>query len=155
MDAKYNSYINFYQEGKYQIAAHQYTRVIALVDGYFKDEEKEKRDPLKLAGHLNLAACHLKLNSNFKCIKECEKVCTCSFLYFSILKTSMQLFWVFYSTVFRDSHSLIIHAVKSQLMTTICMVHTIFKRSWILAVVLKSSWIWLSPWKVLYFFIRS
>ena len=45
-----------------------------MLDGYFSDEEKEKRDPLMLAGHLNLAACHLKLNNNFKCIKECEKV---------------------------------------------------------------------------------
>ena len=27
-----------------------------------------------LVGHLNLAACHLRLNNNFKCMKECEKV---------------------------------------------------------------------------------
>ena len=34
------------------------------------------------------------------------------------------------------------------------MVCTILKRSWILAVILTSPWIWLGPWKVLSFFIR-
>ena len=65
---------SFAQEGKYSIALQQYLRVVRLLDGYFNKEEKEKRDPLLLVGHLNLAACHLKLNNNFKCIKECEKV---------------------------------------------------------------------------------
>lgn len=64
----------FPQEGKFNIALEQYVRVVRLLDGYFNNEEKEKRDPLMLAGHLNLAACHLKLRNNFKCIKECEKV---------------------------------------------------------------------------------
>lgn len=62
------------QEEKFGIAVEQYGRVVRLLDGYFSNDEKEKRDPLLLAGHLNLAACHLKLNHNFKCIKECEKV---------------------------------------------------------------------------------
>ena len=62
------------QKGKYKVASQQYARVVQLLDGYFSNEEKEKRDPLLIAGHLNLAACHLKLNNNFKCIKECEKV---------------------------------------------------------------------------------
>ena len=62
------------KEGKYSIALQQYLRVVRLLDGYFNSEEKDKRDPLLLVGHLNLAACHLKLNNNFKCIKECEKV---------------------------------------------------------------------------------
>ena len=64
----------FPQEGKFGIAIQQYVRVVRLLDGYFSNDEKEKRDPLMLAGHLNLAACHLKLHNNFKCIKECEKV---------------------------------------------------------------------------------
>ena len=65
---------SFSQEGKFGIALQQYARVVRLLDGYFSNEEKEKRDPIVLAGHLNLAACHLKLRNNFKCIKECEKV---------------------------------------------------------------------------------
>lgn len=64
----------FQQEGKYTIASQQYNRVVQLLDGYFTKEEKEIRDPLLLVGHLNLAACHLRLNNNFKCMKECEKV---------------------------------------------------------------------------------
>ena len=56
------------------MAYQQYHRVVQLLDGYFKDDEKAKRDPLLLTGHLNMAACHLKLKNNFKCIKECEKV---------------------------------------------------------------------------------
>jgi len=65
---------SFSQEGKFGIALQQYARVVRLLDGYFSNEEKEKRDPILLAGHLNLAACHLKLRNSFKCIKECEKV---------------------------------------------------------------------------------
>ncbi|XP_068672059.1 peptidyl-prolyl cis-trans isomerase FKBP4-like [Montipora foliosa] len=63
----------YFKKGKYKVASQQYARVVRLLDGYFSNEEKEKRDPLLIAGHLNLAACHLKLNNNFKCIKECEK----------------------------------------------------------------------------------
>lgn len=63
----------YFKEGKYAIASQQYNRVVQLLDGYFTKEEKEIRDPLLLVGHLNLAACHLRLNNNFKCMKECEK----------------------------------------------------------------------------------
>lgn len=73
MDVKFFDWFVL-QEEKFGIAVEQYGRVVRLLDGYFSNDEKEKRDPLLLAGHLNLAACHLKLNHNFKCIKECEKV---------------------------------------------------------------------------------
>jgi len=45
-----------------------------MLDGYFDEEEIKKTTPIKVAGHLNIAACHLKLGNNFKCIKACEKV---------------------------------------------------------------------------------
>ena len=60
--------------GKYSIALKQYDVVVKILDGYFNKEEKKRRDPLKLAGHLNLAACQLKLQNNFKCVRECQKV---------------------------------------------------------------------------------
>ena len=64
----------FTKDAKYDIALKQYNVVIKLLDGYFTDEEKKKQAPLKLAGHLNLAACQLKLQNNFRCVKECQKV---------------------------------------------------------------------------------
>jgi hypothetical protein len=48
--------------------------VVKMLDGYFDKEELEKTNPIKVAGHLNIAACQLKMGNNLKCIKECEKV---------------------------------------------------------------------------------
>ncbi|KXJ23190.1 peptidyl-prolyl cis-trans isomerase FKBP4 [Exaiptasia diaphana] len=63
----------FFKEGKHKIACQQYAVVVKMLDGYFDEEELKKTNPIKVAGHLNLAACHLKLGNNFKCIKACEK----------------------------------------------------------------------------------
>ena len=42
-----------------------------------KEEEKEVVRALRLALHLNQAACHLKLNEPSLAIKECEEVGLC------------------------------------------------------------------------------
>ena len=63
-----------FQEGKIKIACRQYGVVVKMLEGYFDSEELKKTNPIKLAGHLNMAACQLKLGNNQKCIKECEKV---------------------------------------------------------------------------------
>ncbi|EDO43207.1 predicted protein [Nematostella vectensis] len=63
----------FFKDGKYKIACRQYAVVIRVLEGYFDEEEEKAVDPIKCAGHLNIAACHLKLGNNFKCIKACNK----------------------------------------------------------------------------------
>ena len=51
---------------------------------------------------------------------------------------------VIHLKIFHDLHTLFVQSwIK------------LMKRSWIFVVILKSPWIWLSPWKVLDFFIRS
>lgn len=64
---------SYFKKGKYKVAIKQYNKVVMCLEGFFKDEEKAQRDPLALAGHLNLAACYLKLGHFSKCITECNK----------------------------------------------------------------------------------
>ena len=66
--------VYLFQEGKHKIACQQYGVVVKMLDGYFDNDEIKKTNPIKVAGHLNMAACHLKLGNNFKCIKACEQV---------------------------------------------------------------------------------
>lgn len=56
---------NYFKDGKYKLAIKQYTKVTELVayDSGLDDEKKELSLALKLAGELNIAMCHLKLES--------------------------------------------------------------------------------------------
>jgi len=63
----------FFKQGKFELALQKYEIQVQALDGIFKDEDKEQGAPLKLAGHLNCAACYLKMAAYLKCIDECAK----------------------------------------------------------------------------------
>ena len=69
---------NYFKESKWLLAQKLYERGSELISDsqLSKDEEKESVKPLRIALHLNQAACHLKLNEPSLALKECEEVCT-------------------------------------------------------------------------------
>ncbi len=66
----------YFKEGKFPLAQKLYERAAELVGGNSipKKEDKEALKGLRLALHLNLAACHLKMSEPSLAIKECEEV---------------------------------------------------------------------------------
>lgn len=66
----------YFKDGKYDLARKLYKRGSELLTDtqLRKGEQKEAAKPLRVAFHLNLAACHLKLNSPKEAIAECEDV---------------------------------------------------------------------------------
>lgn len=66
----------YFKAGKYALAEKVYKRGLEIVDKsqIHKDEEKEQSKPLRVAFHLNLAACFLKAEDGPDAIKECDKV---------------------------------------------------------------------------------
>ena len=78
---------NYFKESKWALAQKLYERGSELISDaqLSKDEEKEAVKALRIALHLNQAACHLKLSEPSLALKECEEVqcrntytCTCS-----------------------------------------------------------------------------
>lgn len=67
---------NYFKEGKWELAQKLYERGSELISNsqLSKDEEKEAVKILRIALHLNQAACHLKLNEPSLALKECEEV---------------------------------------------------------------------------------
>lgn len=67
---------NYFKESKWALAQKLYERGSDLISDsqLSKDEEKEVVKTLRIALHLNQAACHLKLNEPSLALKECEEV---------------------------------------------------------------------------------
>lgn len=64
------------QEGKYKRAALQYKKIVSWLEheSGLSDEEDTKARSLRLAAHLNLAMCHLKLKEYSQALENCNKV---------------------------------------------------------------------------------
>lgn len=67
---------NYFKESKWALAQKLYERGSELISDsqLSKDEEKEAVKALRIALHLNQAACHLKLSEPSLALKECEEV---------------------------------------------------------------------------------
>lgn len=65
----------YFKEGKYKQALLQYKKIISWLEykSSFSNEEIQKAQALRLASHLNLAMCHLKLQSFSAAIESCNK----------------------------------------------------------------------------------
>lgn len=66
----------YFMEGKYSLGQKLYRRGLDIVSdsSVSKEEDKELVRAVKLALHLNLAACHLKMTEPSSVISECDKV---------------------------------------------------------------------------------
>lgn len=67
---------SYFKAGKYALAQKVYKRGLEIVDSssVANDEEKELSRPLRIAFHLNLAACLLKSDEGVDAMKECDQV---------------------------------------------------------------------------------
>uniref|UniRef100_A0A8D0EFI5 peptidylprolyl isomerase n=1 Tax=Salvator merianae TaxID=96440 RepID=A0A8D0EFI5_SALMN len=65
----------YFKEGKYKQAAVQYKKIVLWLEHETRlsDEEEAKSKSLKLAAHLNLAMCHLKLKEYSQALENCNK----------------------------------------------------------------------------------
>ncbi|XP_036310643.1 peptidyl-prolyl cis-trans isomerase FKBP4 [Pipistrellus kuhlii] len=65
----------YFKEGKYKQALLQYKKIVSWLEyeSSFSDEEAQKARALRLASHLNLAMCHLKLQAFTAAIENCNK----------------------------------------------------------------------------------
>lgn len=70
-----NKGTNYFKSGKYDIALKYYKKIIKYLENESDlDEEKDKlKKSLLLAGYLNTAACHLKLEDYIEARKNCDK----------------------------------------------------------------------------------
>lgn len=68
----------YFKEGKYDLAKKLYNRGAELITdtSIRKEETKAEARPMRVALHLNLAACYLKLQEPHEALKECDEVCT-------------------------------------------------------------------------------
>lgn len=66
----------YFKEGKYSLAQKLYERGVEIVSdsSVTSEEDKASVKVVKVALHLNLAACHLKMDDPTVVISECEKV---------------------------------------------------------------------------------
>lgn len=66
----------YFKNGKYELAQKLYKRGTDLITdtSLRKEDVKEQAKPVRVALHLNLAACHLKLKEAAEALKECEEV---------------------------------------------------------------------------------
>ncbi|KAM6147008.1 peptidyl-prolyl cis-trans isomerase FKBP4 isoform 2-T2 [Phoenicopterus ruber ruber] len=66
---------SFEKEGKYKRAALQYKKIVSWLEheSGLSDEEDTKAKSLRLAAHLNLAMCHLKLKEYSQALENCNK----------------------------------------------------------------------------------
>ncbi|OWK03653.1 FKBP4, partial [Cervus elaphus hippelaphus] len=65
----------YFKEGKYKQAVLQYKKIVSWLEyeSSFSDEDAQKAQALRLASHLNLAMCHLKLQAFSAAIENCNK----------------------------------------------------------------------------------
>ncbi|XP_040834673.1 peptidyl-prolyl cis-trans isomerase FKBP4 isoform X3 [Ochotona curzoniae] len=65
----------YFKEGKYKQALLQYKKIVSWLEyeSSFSAEEVQKAQALRLASHLNLAMCHLKLQAFPAAIENCNK----------------------------------------------------------------------------------
>ncbi len=68
----------YFKEGKYELAKKLYNRGAELITdtSIRKEETKAAAKPMRVALHLNLAACHLKLQEPEGALRECDEVCS-------------------------------------------------------------------------------
>lgn len=64
------------QEGKYKQASVQYKRTVSWLEheSGLSEEDEKKAKALRLAAHLNLAMCFLKLHEPNQALENCNKV---------------------------------------------------------------------------------
>ena len=67
----------YFKEGKYELAKKLYNRGAELITdtSLRKEDVKAEAKPMRVALHLNIAACHLKLQEPNEALKECDEVC--------------------------------------------------------------------------------
>ncbi|XP_012695496.2 peptidyl-prolyl cis-trans isomerase FKBP4 [Clupea harengus] len=65
----------YFKDGKYKQASVQYKRIISWLEheSALKGEDEEKAKALRLAAHLNLAMCYLKLQEHSQALENCDK----------------------------------------------------------------------------------
>ncbi|XP_059362855.1 peptidyl-prolyl cis-trans isomerase FKBP4-like [Carassius carassius] len=65
----------YFKEGKYKQAAMQYKRIVSWLEheSSMQPEDEEKAKALRLAVHLNLAMCYLKLQEPNPALENCDK----------------------------------------------------------------------------------
>ncbi|NXU49064.1 FKBP4 isomerase, partial [Turnix velox] len=65
----------YFKDGKYKLAALQYKKIVSWLEheSGLSDEEDTKAKSLRLAAHLNLAMCHLKLKEYSQALENCNK----------------------------------------------------------------------------------
>ncbi|XP_051953709.1 peptidyl-prolyl cis-trans isomerase FKBP4 [Xyrauchen texanus] len=65
----------YFKEGKYKQAAVQYKRIVSWLESEssLQGEEEEKAKALRLAAHLNLAMCYLKMHEPNLTLENCDK----------------------------------------------------------------------------------
>ncbi|NWW73735.1 FKBP4 isomerase, partial [Climacteris rufus] len=65
----------YFKEGKYKRAALQYKKIVSWLEheSGLSEEEESKAKSLRLAAHLNLAMCHLKLKEYSQALENCNK----------------------------------------------------------------------------------
>ncbi|XP_053741301.1 peptidyl-prolyl cis-trans isomerase FKBP4 [Synchiropus splendidus] len=65
----------YFKEGKYKKASVQYKRIVSWLEheSSLSGEEETKAKALKLAAHLNLAMCYLKLQEPNQALESCDK----------------------------------------------------------------------------------
>jgi len=66
----------YFKDAKYNLARNLYKRGAELLTdtSIRKEDVKEQARPMRVALHLNLAACHLKMKEYQEAIKECKEV---------------------------------------------------------------------------------
>nr|XP_020666877.1 peptidyl-prolyl cis-trans isomerase FKBP4 [Pogona vitticeps] len=66
----------YFKEGRYKRATLQYKKIVLWLEHEtgLSDEEEAKARNLRLAAHLNLAMCHLKLKEYSQVLENCDKV---------------------------------------------------------------------------------
>lgn len=65
----------YFKEGKYKQAVLQYKKIVSWLEyeSSFSKEDAQRAQALRLASHLNLAMCHLKLQAFSAAIENCNK----------------------------------------------------------------------------------
>ncbi|XP_056622793.1 peptidyl-prolyl cis-trans isomerase FKBP4 [Triplophysa dalaica] len=65
----------YFKEGKYKQAAVQYKHIVSWLEqeSSLQGEEEDKAKALRLAAHLNLAMCYLKLHDPSPALENCDK----------------------------------------------------------------------------------
>lgn len=110
------------QEGKYKRAALQYKKIVSWLEheSGLSEEEESKAKSLRLAAHLNLAMCHLKLKEYSQALENCNKVVGVYLFILQLHKQSDKVMSCFKN--FRDNRPC---GVRSFLQAVICVVQNI------------------------------